>query len=142
HRAAPSIFRGGILGFIIGVLPGAGSTLASFFAYDVEKKVTNDNSNFGKGEIRGVAAPEAANNAAVNGAFVPTLTMGVPGSATTAILLGAFILFDIHPGPMLFDESPDLVCALISSLLIRNLILFVLIYAMAQIFASILLTIF
>src|SRR5699024_8439843 len=93
HRAAPSIFRGGILGFIIGVLPGAGSTLASFFAYDVEKKVTNDNSNFGKGEIRGVAAPEAANNAAVNGAFVPTLTMGVPGSATTAILLGAFILF-------------------------------------------------
>lgn len=138
HRAAPSIFRGGILGFVIGVLPGAGSTLASFFAYDVEKKVTKDNSNFGKGEIRGVAAPEAANNAAVNGAFVPTLTMGVPGSATTAILLGAFILFDIRPGPMLFDEQPDLVWGLIASFLIGNLMLLVLNLPLAPVFASIL----
>lgn len=138
RRAAPSIFRGGILGFIIGVLPGAGSTLASFFAYDVEKRVTKDNANFGKGEMRGVAAPEAANNAAVNGAFVPTLTMGVPGSATTAILLGAFILFDIRPGPMLFDQQPDLVWGLIASFLVGNLMLLVLNLPMAPVFASIL----
>ncbi|HEY4534684.1 MAG TPA: tripartite tricarboxylate transporter permease [Enteractinococcus sp.] len=138
RRAAPSIGRGGILGFLIGVLPGAGSTLAAFFAYDVERRVTKDNENFGKGEIRGVAAPEAATNASVNGAFVPTLTMGIPGSATTAILLGAFILFDINPGPMLFDQQPDLVWGLIASFLIGNLMLLVLNLPLVPVFASIL----
>ncbi|MEU3848054.1 tripartite tricarboxylate transporter permease [Micrococcus terreus] len=137
-RASGSIARGGVIGFLIGVLPGAGSTLASFFAYDVEKRVTRDKSMFGKGEIRGVAAPEAANNAAVNGAFVPTLTMGIPGSATTAILLGAFILFDIRPGPMLFDQQPDLVWGLIASFLIGNLMLLVMNLPMAPLFASVL----
>src|SRR5699024_4220973 len=138
HRAAPSIFRGGILGFIIGVLPGAGSTLASFFAYDVEKKVTNDNSNFGKGEIEGVAAPEAANSAAVNGAFVPTLTLGVPGSATTAVLLGAFIIFGIRPGPLLFVQQPELVWGLITSFFLGSVLLLFLNLPMVPVFASVL----
>lgn len=138
RRASGSIVRGGFLGFLVGALPGAGSTLAAFFAYDVEKRVTKDNSKFGKGEIRGVAAPESANNAAVNGAFIPTLTMGIPGSATTAILLGAFIVFDINPGPMLFEEQPDLVWGLIASFLIGNLMLLVFNLPMAPVFASVL----
>jgi len=138
RRASPTIARGGVIGFLIGVLPGAGSTLAAFFAYDVEKKITKDNSRFGKGEIRGVAAPESATNASVNGAFVPTLTMGIPGSATTAILLGAFILFDINPGPTLFDEQPALVWGLIGSFLVGNLMLLVLNLPMVPVFASIL----
>jgi putative tricarboxylic transport membrane protein len=138
RRTRGTIARGGILGFLIGVLPGAGSTLASFFAYDVEKRITKDNSQFGKGEIRGVAAPEAASNAAVNGAFVPTLTLGIPGSATTAILLGAFLLFNIRPGPLLFDQQPDLAWGLIASFAIGNFILLALNLPLAPVFASVL----
>lgn len=138
RRTRGTIARGGLLGFVIGVLPGAGSTLASFFAYDVERRVSKDKSQFGKGEIRGVAAPESANNAAVNGSFVPTLTLGIPGSATTAILLGAFLLFNIRPGPLLFDQQPDLAWGLIASFAIGNLLLLILNLPLAPVFASVL----
>lgn len=138
RKVSGSIGRGGILGFLIGVLPGAGPTIASFFAYGVERRVAKDKSKFGHGDIRGVAAPEAANNAAVNGAFIPTLTMGIPGSATTAILLGAFILFDVRPGPLLFEQQPDLVWGLIASFYLGNLLLLLLNLPLAPVFASML----
>lgn len=138
RQASGAIGRGGLLGFIIGVLPGAGPTLATFFTYGVEQRVAKDKSQFGHGDIRGVASPEAANNAAVNGAFVPTLTLGIPGSATTAILLGAFILFGIQPGPQLFEQQGDLVWGLITSFFIGNLILLVLNLPLAPVFASVL----
>lgn len=138
RKASGSIGRGGLLGFLIGVLPGAGPTLATFFSYGVEQRVAKDKSEFGNGDIRGVAAPEASNNAAVNGAFIPTLTLGIPGSATTAILLGAFILFDIQPGPLLFEQEGDLVWGLIASFFIGNVLLLALNLPLAPVFASVL----
>ncbi|MGH3087725.1 MAG: tripartite tricarboxylate transporter permease [Rubrobacteraceae bacterium] len=138
RRSRGPIARGGLTGFFLGVLPGAGATLASFFAYDLERRVSGRKEEFGKGAIEGVAGPEAANNAAVNGAFVPTLTLGIPGSGTTAVLLGAFLLFGIQPGPLLLDEQPDLVWGLIASFYIGNLILLVLNLPLAPAFASIL----
>src|SRR5690606_17687840 len=101
-------------------------------------RIAKDKSQFGHGDIRGVAGPEASNNAAVNGAFIPTLTMGIPGSATTAILLGAFILFDIQPGPQLFEQQGDLVWGLIASFYIGNVILLALNLPLAPVFASLL----
>jgi len=138
RRSRMSIVRGGFLGFLLGVLPGAGATLASFFSYDVERRFSGHGDEFGTGAIEGVAGPEAANNAAVNGAFVPTLTLGIPGSGTTAVLLGAFLLFGIQPGPLLLEEQPDLVWGLIASFYIGNLILLLLNLPLAPVFASIL----
>jgi putative tricarboxylic transport membrane protein len=138
RRARMSIVRGGFLGFFMGVLPGAGATLASFFSYDLERRFSQHKDEFGKGAIEGVAGPEAANNAAVNGAFVPTLTLGIPGSGTTAVLLGAFLLFGIQPGPLLLEEQPDLVWGLIASFYIGNVILLFLNLPLAPAFASIL----
>lgn len=138
NRSKMPILRGGFLGFLMGVLPGAGATLASFFSYDVERRFSKHQDEFGKGAIEGVAGPEAANNAAVNGAFVPTLTLGIPGSGTTAVLLGAFLLFGIQPGPLLLEQQPDLVWGLIASFYIGNMILLVLNLPMAPVFASIL----
>ena len=109
-----SIFRGGILGFFVGVLPGAGAGIASFLAYSLETQISRHPERFGKGEIRGVSAPEAANNAASAGAMVPMLTLGIPGSATTAEMLGAFVMLDITPGVLLFSQRPDLVWGLIA----------------------------
>jgi len=138
RRSRGAIARGGLLGFFLGVLPGAGATLASFFAYDVERRLSRRRDEFGKGAIEGVAGPEAANNAAVNGAFVPTLTLGIPGSGTTAVLLGAFLLFGIQPGPLLLEEQPQLVWGLIASFYIGNLLLLLLNLPLAPLFASIL----
>lgn len=99
--AAP-IARGSILGFLLGVLPGAGATLSSFFAYSLEKKVNKKTRQIRKGYIAGVAAPESANNAASGGAMIPLLTLGIPGSGTTAILMGALIMYNVQPDPLLF----------------------------------------
>ncbi len=137
-RSWMAIVRGGFLGFLLGVLPGAGATLASFFSYDVERRFSRYPEEFGKGAIEGVAGPEAANNAAVNGAFVPTLTLGIPGSGTTAVLLGAFLLFGIQPGPLLLEQQPDLVWGLIASFYVGNVILLFLNLPLAPVFASIL----
>ncbi len=138
RRSRMAIVRGGFMGFLLGVLPGAGATLASFFSYDVERRISRHPEQFGKGAIEGVAGPEAANNAAVNGSFVPTLTLGIPGSGTTAVLLGAFLLFGIQPGPLLLEQQPDLVWGLIASFYIGNVILLFLNLPLAPVFASIL----
>jgi putative tricarboxylic transport membrane protein len=138
RRCRLPILRGTGIGFAVGVLPAAGATIASFMAYIVEKKVAKDPSRFGKGAIEGVAAPEAANNAASAGAMVPMLSLGVPGSGTTAIILGALIMFGIRPGPELFSKNADLVWAVIASMYIGNLILLILNLPLAGLFARLL----
>ncbi len=138
HSSGGAILRGSGVGFLLGCLPGAGSTLASFMAYGVEKRVSRNRAEFGKGAIQGVAAPESANNAAANANFIPTLTLGIPGGATTAVLLGAFTVYGIQPGPLLFDEQPRLVWGLLVSFFIGNLMLLVLNLPMAPVFAQML----
>lgn len=121
-----ALWRGTIIGFFIGVLPGAGPTIASFLSYTVEKKVSRYPEKFGTGVIEGVAAPESANNAAAGGAFVPMLTLGIPGSGVTAILLGALLLHGLRPGPMLMQTNPEFVWGLIASMYIGNVMLVIL----------------
>jgi putative tricarboxylic transport membrane protein len=118
-----STVRSSIVGFIVGVLPGAGATIASAITYSMEKRLTDKEGTFGKGDIRGVAAPEAANNASATGSFVPMLTLGVPGSGTTAVMVGALSLYNITPGPALFTQQPELVWGLIASLFLANVML-------------------
>lgn len=117
--------RGSVLGFIAGILPGAGASLGAFIAYIFEKRISDKDGTFGKGDPRGVAAPEAGNNAAAGGALVPMLSLGVPGSGTTAILLAMLISLNITPGPLLFRDQPDLVWGLIASLVFANVVLLV-----------------
>jgi putative tricarboxylic transport membrane protein len=130
--------RSSVIGFVIGVLPGAGASIASAVTYMIEKNLTDTEGTFGKGDIRGVAAPEAANNSAANGAFIPMLTLGVPGSGTTAVMMGALTLYNITPGPMLFKEQPDLVWGLIASMFIGNVMLLVMNIPMVGLFAKML----
>ncbi|WP_050183832.1 tripartite tricarboxylate transporter permease [Domibacillus robiginosus] len=131
------IARGSVLGFFIGVLPGAGATLASFFSYIMEKKLSKNPKKFGNGAIEGVAAPESANNAAAGGAIIPLLTLGIPGSGSTAILMSAFIMFNITPGPLLFEEHPDVAWGLIASMFVGNAILLILNLPMVKVFAKV-----
>ena len=138
RRSIKPILRGGTIGFLVGVIPGGGGTIATILAYAAEKKMSKTPHRFGKGAVEGVAAPEAANNAATCGAFVPMLTMGVPGSGTTAVLLAAFIMYGIEPGPLLFQERPDLVWGLIDSMYLGNIILLVLNLPLVPVFARIL----
>ncbi len=121
-----TMIRGSVLGFLVGVLPGAGSTIASFLAYSTEQRIAGESGHFGKGDIRGVAAPESANNAAANGAMIPLLTLGVPGSGTTAVLLGALLGLGITPGPLLIQEQPDLFWGLAASMYVGNVFLLLL----------------
>ncbi len=118
--------RSTVLGFIAGVLPGAGASLGSFIAYSVEKQLVDRDGTFGKGDPRGVAAPEAGNNAAAGGALVPMLALGVPGSGTTAVLLAMLLALNITPGPLLFQQNPDVVWGLIAALFIANFMLLLL----------------
>ncbi|MEV4169746.1 tripartite tricarboxylate transporter permease [Nonomuraea sp. NPDC049709] len=137
-RSKGAIARGSVIGYLLGCLPGAGSTLASFLAYGVEKRVSRNKHEFGHGAIEGVASPESANNAAANANFVPTLALGIPGGATTAVLLGAFMMYGIQPGPLLFDEQPELVWGLLASFFIGNVLLLVLNLPLAPLFAQLL----
>ena len=114
-----------VIGFVIGVLPGAGATIASAVTYMTAKRLHDKEGTFGNGDIRGVAAPEAANNASACGSFVPMLTLGVPGSGTTAVMMGALTLYNITPGPMLFSQQPDIVWGLIASLFVGNILLLI-----------------
>ncbi len=127
-KIAPVIARQSIQGFLIGVMPGAGATIASFLGYAVERNIAKgaEQEEFGKGSIKGLAAPEAANNAACTGSFVPLLTLGIPGSGTTAILLGALIALNVNPGPRLMIDNPDIFWAVIISMYIGNLVLIIL----------------
>ncbi|MFH1804429.1 MAG: tripartite tricarboxylate transporter permease [Pseudomonadota bacterium] len=124
----PVIGRSSILGFFTGVLPGAGATIASFLAYGMERNIASakEKLKFGKGSIRGLAAPETANNAACSGSFVPLLTLGIPGSGTTAIMLGALISYGVQPGPRLFVEQPEVFWSVIISMYIGNIVLLIL----------------
>ena len=117
------ILRSAPLGFFVGALPGAGGTMAALMAYNNEKQMSKNPENFGKGEIIGLAAPESANNAASVGAFIPMLSLGVPGSGTTAVMMGALLMLGIQPGPMLFVQHPDVAWGLIASMFIGNIIL-------------------
>jgi putative tricarboxylic transport membrane protein len=118
--------RQSILGFILGILPGAGATIASFIGYITEKKIAKNPEEFGKGSIKGLAAPETANNAATGGAFVPLLSLGIPGSGTTAVMLGAFLVMGLQPGPLLMQDRPDVFFGIIASMYVGNVFLLVL----------------
>lgn len=111
------------LGFLTGVLPGAGGTIATFMSYAVEKAVSKTPERFGKGAIEGLAGPEAANNACSCGALVPLLTLGIPGSGTTAVMLGALMMLGVRPGPILFQQHPEIAWGVIASMLFGNVIL-------------------
>jgi len=132
------IARGTVLGFVIGVLPGAGATIASFLSYGLERRLAREPERFGKGAIEGVAGPEAANNAAAGGALVPLLALGIPGSGSAAVILGAMILAGIRPGPFLFRDQPDLVWGLIASMYIGNVLLVIINLPLVPLVASIL----
>lgn len=136
--ALGAIVRSGLVGFVVGVLPGAGATIASAMTYTNEKKIAGASGKFGEGDLRGIAAPEAANNASACGSFIPMLTLGVPGSGTTAVMMGALTLYNITPGPQLFSEQPDIVWGLIASLFVGNVILLLLNIPLVGLFARML----
>ena len=115
-----SIIRSGVVGCLIGVFPGAGGTIASFLAYDVEKRMSKHPEEFGKGAPEGVVAAEASNSGSVGGAMVPLLALGIPGSSTAAVLIGALMIHNLTPGPTLFTDEPYLVYALFASLFFAN----------------------
>lgn len=119
--ALPSV-RGSIIGFVAGVLPGAGTTIAAFFSYGLEKRLAPASAGMGKGAVRGLVAPESANNAAVSGSMVPLLTLGIPGSGTTAVLLAYLMMYGLNPGPGFFDSNPELGWTIIGTLLISAIL--------------------
>jgi putative tricarboxylic transport membrane protein len=119
--ATASMLMGSFLGFFVGILPAAGATPGSLMAYGVAKAISKEPSSFGKGNLSGVAAPEAANNAASTGSMLPMLTLGIPGSPTTAILLGGMVIWGLEPGPRLFVDHSEFVWGLIASLYVANL---------------------
>ena len=133
------MIRSAISGFLVGVLPGAGATIAAFLAYSNEKRWVDKEQTFGEGDIRGVAAPEAANNAAVSGALIPLLTLGVPGSGTTAVILAALLSLNLNPGPLFISQQPDLFWGLVASMYIGNVMLLFLNLPLVGLFIRILL---
>ena len=133
-----TMLRSSIVGFIAGVLPGAGASLGSFLTYMMEKSIAGNREKFGTGVAKGVAAPEAGNNAAAGGALVPMLTLGVPGSGITAVLLAVLMTLNITPGPTLFADRPDVVWGLIASLIIANFVLLFMNVPMVKVFVRIL----
>ena len=130
--------NGSVIGFLVGVLPGAGSTISSFLSYGIEKAVSRHPEKFGTGVIEGVAAPEGANNADTGGALVPLLTLGIPGSGTTAILLAALVLWGFKPGPLFIQDSPALFWGLVASMYIGNVVLLILNLPLVALFAQLL----
>ena len=133
-----AMVQGSVLGFFIGTLPGAGATIASFMSYIVEKRFSKHPEKFGHGAIEGVAAPEAANNSETGGSMIPLLTLGIPGSGSTAVMLGILILYGLQPGPLLFTKSPEIVWPIIASMYIGNVALLILNLPLVPMWASIL----
>jgi putative tricarboxylic transport membrane protein len=125
HLAWPAVLRGTGLGSVLGVLPGGGATLSSFAAYALEKKSAKDPSRFGRGAVEGVAGPESANNAGAQTSFIPMLTLGIPGNAVMALMIGALMIHGIQPGPQIMSERPNLFWGMIASMWIGNLMLVV-----------------
>jgi putative tricarboxylic transport membrane protein len=125
-RSAGPITRGSVLGFLVGLLPGGGATLASFVSYALEKRLSRHPEQFGNGAIEGVAGPEAANNAGAAGSFIPLLTLGLPGNPVTAILLGALVLYGVAPGPLMIQNKPEIFWGVVASMYVGNVMLLVL----------------
>jgi putative tricarboxylic transport membrane protein len=138
-ESVAGIIRSCVSGFVVGVLPGAGATIASFIAYATEKKLAGPKGNFGKGDLRGVAAPESANNSSAVGSFIPLLVLGVPGSETTAVMLAALITLGVTPGPTMLVDQPDMFWGVAASMFLGNLVLIVLNLPMVKWLAKILL---
>lgn len=132
-----TVMRSSVLGTIIGIFPGAGATIASFISYDLAKRTSKEPETFGKGAMAGVAASEAANSSSVGGALIPLLALGIPGSATDAVLIGALQLHDITPGPLLFDTNPEIVYGIFASLLIANVVMLVMGIYGVRVFAKV-----
>ncbi|HET7793509.1 MAG TPA: tripartite tricarboxylate transporter permease, partial [Rhizobacter sp.] len=126
QQAWPAVLRGTALGSLLGVLPGGGALLASFAAYTLEKKMAGSDGRFGKGDIRGVAGPESANNAGAQTSFIPMLTLGIPPNAVMALMVGAMTIKGIQPGPQVMSSNPQLFWGLIASMWVGNLMLVVL----------------
>ncbi|KYH30683.1 tripartite tricarboxylate transporter permease [Neomoorella mulderi] len=125
-KCLPTMFRATVIGFMVGIIPGGTPAVAGFVSYDIERKIAKKPQTFGQGAIEGVAAAEGANNSATSGGLVPLLTLGIPPSAPIAVLLGAFLVHNITPGPLLFQEHPEVVWTLIASMYIGNVMLLVL----------------
>lgn len=138
RRSMGAIWRGTAIGFFLGLIPGVGAIIPTFMSYILEKKVSKRPEDFGKGAIEGVAGPETANNAYANASMVPLLTLGIPSSPTIAVLMGAFIVNGLTPGPFLFQEKPELVWAIIASFFIGNILLLVLNLPLVGLWAKIL----
>jgi putative tricarboxylic transport membrane protein len=126
RRCLAPIARGTGLGFVLGVLPGVGTIVPQFLSYVLERRLSKQPERFGSGEIVGVAAPEACNNAAMMGTFIPLLSLGIPSNAITAMLLGALMIYGLTPGPTLIAESPDLFWGVVASMYIGNVMLLIL----------------
>ena len=135
--AGTTVF-GSLLGYFVGMLPAAGATPASLMSYGLAKTFSRDPDSFGKGNIKGIAAPESANNAASTGSMLPMITLGIPGSPTTAILLGGMVIWGLRPGPLLFTEHPDFVWGLIGSLYVANLFTVIINLAFIPVFVRVL----
>jgi putative tricarboxylic transport membrane protein len=133
----PSILRGTVFGFFIGMLPGAGATLSTFISYNLEKRICKHPERLGTGDIRGVACPESANNAASGGSLIPLLTLGLPGGGATAIMLGALMMLDITPGPLMFEKHSALLWTLVASMYVGNTLLLILNWPLVNIFARV-----
>jgi putative tricarboxylic transport membrane protein len=121
-----AIVRGTVLGFFLGILPGGGAVIASFASYALEKRMSKTPERFGKGAIEGVAGPEAANNSAAGGAFIPLMTLGIPPNVVMALLLGAFIIHGLQPGPLMMQQNPNIFWGIVASMYIGNVMLLVL----------------
>lgn len=131
------MFRGSFLGFAVGTAPGAGATVASLMSYNLEKSLSKTPEKFGKGAMAGLVGPEAANNAASAGAMVPLLTLGIPGSASTAVLIGGFLMWGLQPGPLLMEQNPEFAWGLIASMYLGNVMLLIVNIFFIPAFASI-----
>jgi putative tricarboxylic transport membrane protein len=137
RRSCGAILRGTFVGFLVGILPGAGATISSYVAYAVEKRRSRDPERFGKGAIEGVAAPESANNAATSSGFIPLLTLGLPANVVMALMLGAFMLHGVTPGPTLLLQNPDMFWGIITSMFVGNLMLLLLNLPLIGLFAQV-----
>jgi putative tricarboxylic transport membrane protein len=138
RRSVAPIGRGTVLGFLVGLLPGGGAVIASFLSYGIERRLSRRPEEFGKGAVEGLAGPEAANNAGTTGAFVPLLCMGIPANAITALLIGAFIVHGVTPGPTILERQPEVFWGVVASMYVGNVMLLVLNLPLIGLFVRIL----
>jgi putative tricarboxylic transport membrane protein len=138
RQSSGAIGRGSVLGFVLGILPGGGATLASLAAYAMEKKRSKNPERFGQGAVEGVAAPETANNAAATSSFIPLLTLGIPANGTMAVILGALLLQGVPVGPQLVKQEPDLFWGVVNSMYIGNILLLIMSIPLVGVFVKIL----